>query len=330
MDDIGDVEELSFTGMVKPGTPPDQPGQHQPHRRWVQVSIGGTDVPNNQLRHRELSAGDTLTVSSGRDLTEPHRVEREPVPFHDDINIRGAAIQMVTQHGRNGEREVWVGRMSHKRSERHMLTKPQDLQVVALNPRPVGAKVIALTFDDGPSKFSGPILDILKSKGARATFFDIGHSSRAFPDAEKRMVQEGHQVASHSNTHPDLTKMSGDQTRAEMKAGLASLHAASGVTTRAFRAPYGAFGAEQWKQVSDLIDYNVLWDIDTLDWRRPGPNVIHDNVMRHAHNGAIVLMHDGGGDRSQDVAALPGIIDDLRGQGYSFITVEQLIAMVPH
>ena len=294
----------------------------------VRVSMNGTAaVPNDLLSHRALSEGDVLTISSGLDVTEPHSVEHKPIPFKDDINIRGAAIQMVKQHGRNGEREVWIGRMSHNKAQRRVISKPQDLKVTALNPRPTGAKVIALTFDDGPSRFTGPILDILKSKGVKATFFDIGQSSRVFPDAEKRVAREGNQVASHSNTHPDLTKLNGDQAHTEVKAGLESLRAASGATTRTFRAPYGAFGARQWRQVSDLIDYNVLWDIDTLDWKRPGPDVIHDNVLHNAHNGAIVLMHDGGGDRSQDVAALPRIIDDLRAQGYGFVTIQQLIAM---
>ena len=95
----------------------------------------------------------------------------------------------------------------------------------------------------------------------------------------------------------------------------------------AFRAPYGAFGEQQWRDAADLIDMNVLWDIDTLDWKRPGAEAIVKTVLDNAHNGAIVLMHDGGGDRSQDIEALPDIIDKLREQGYEFVTVEQLAAM---
>ena len=205
--------------------------------------------------------------------------------------------------------------------------EPQDTIVVPLNPRPEGKKVIALTFDDGPSKYSGPILDILKEKGVKATFFDVGEECLSFPDAEKRMLEEGHQVASHSNTHPDMPTLSRDALRAEIIAGFSNMKKASGHVTKVLRAPYGAFGKKQWQETSDLIDMNVLWDIDTLDWKRPGAKAIHDAVMTGAHNGAIVLMHDGGGDRSQDVEALPGIIDDLKKQGYEFVTVEQLIKM---
>lgn len=87
-----------------------------------------------------------------------------------------------------------------------------------LNPRPEGKKVIALTFDDGPSKYSGPILDILKEKGVKATFFDVGEECLSFPDAEKRMLEEGHQVASHSNTHPDMPTLS--RERCALKSSL--------------------------------------------------------------------------------------------------------------
>ena len=155
----------------------------------------------------------------------------------------------------------------------------------------------------------------------------MGEECLSFPDAEKRMLEEGHQVASHSNTHPDMPTLSRDALRAEIIAGFSNMKKASGHVTKVLRAPYGAFGKKQWQETSDLIDMNVLWDIDTLDWKRPGAKAIHDAVMTDAHNGAIVLMHDGGGDRSQDVEALPGIIDDLKKQGYEFVTIEQLIKM---
>ena len=161
----------------------------------------------------------------------------------------------------------------------------------------------------------------------KATFFDVGESSAQYPKQEKRMLAEGHQVASHSNTHPYMPKMGRDELRAEITAGFDNLKKASGLETKVMRAPYGAFGVEQWKQCADLLDMNVLWDIDTEDWKMPGAQAIHDAVLKNAHNGAVVLMHDGGGDRSQDVEALPGIIDDLKKQGYEFVTVEQLSEM---
>jgi len=108
---------------------------------------------------------------------------------------------------------------------------------------------------------------------------------------------------------------------------LANMKKASGVSTRMMRSPYGSFTVDQWKDVYDLIDYNVLWSIDTEDWRRPGAQAIHDAVLNHAYNGAVVLMHDGGGNRDQDIQALPGIIDDLKAQGYEFVTISGLLKL---
>ena len=293
----------------------------------VQVSLNGTKVANSDLADTLLTEGDSLTLGQGGDLVEEYDIEHTAVPFGEDINIKGGSIQIVKQRGSEGDQEMWVGKISHEKSDRGVVKEPQNLEITSSSPNPEGAKVIALTFDDGPSQYSDAILDILKDKGVKATFFDIGQSATAMPQTEKRMVDEGHQVATHSNTHPDMTTLDKDAERADISAGIEAIHNASGVDTKVFRAPYGAFGVEQWKAASDLIDCNVFWDIDTLDWKRPGANAIHDSVVQGAHNGAIALMHDGGGDRTQTIEALPGIIDDLKAQGYTFVTIDELIDM---
>lgn len=293
----------------------------------IVVSIDGTAVPEAKLDSTVIPANSMVMVTSGEDVVEPHTVKRETVPHGEQINIIGGAIQYRKQLGSDGVHEYWTGKQSGKQVDKGITKQPRDLIVEALNPRPSGKKVIALTFDDGPSQYSGPILDILKKKHVKATFFDVGEESVNFPELEKRMLAEGHQVASHSNTHPDMPTLSRDALRAEITAGFANMEKASGHKTKVLRSPYGAFGKKQWQQTYDLISMNVLWDIDTEDWKRPGADKIHDAVMSGAHNGAIVLMHDGGGDRTQDIEALPGIIDDLKKQGYEFVTIEQLLKM---
>ncbi|RSX52239.1 polysaccharide deacetylase [Bifidobacterium goeldii] len=292
----------------------------------VTVTINGTTVDAKQLDNTPLPENAHIKVTAGGDVTEGYTVGHETVEHGADINLAGS-VQLLKQAGKDGEREIWIGKRSHKQVEKAITKQPQDLIVEAVNPRPAGRKVIALTFDDGPSKFSDPILDILKEKGVKATFFDLGQNAIEYATAEKRMIAEGHEVCSHSNSHADLPKLSRDALRAELSAGFANLEKASGTKTKVLRAPYGAFTKQQWEDAHDLIHMNVLWDIDTLDWKRPGEQAIHDAVLNHAHNGAIVLMHDGGGDRSQDVAALPSIIDDLKAQGYEFVTVKQLLEM---
>lgn len=295
----------------------------------VALSIAGQSIPKSDWSKTTIPDHADVTVDSGTDVTEPHSVVKRAEPYGADVNLTGGSIQVHVSAGKDGVAETWVGKRSGKKVDKGVTTKPTDMVVRSYSPRPDGKKVIALTFDDGPSQYSAPMLDILKEKGVKATFFDLGQQSKEFAAAEKRMIAEGHEVASHSYDHPNMPTLSRDTLRTNITNGFSAMKEASGIDTKVFRSPYGAFGVQQWKDAGDLIDMNVLWDIDTLDWKRPGADAIHDNVMQHAHNGAIVLMHDGGGNREQDIEALPRIIDDLKGQGYEFVTVKQLIEMSP-
>lgn len=302
------------------------------------LNDNGGDPASFTIDNRQVSPADwnstrlpgdaTVAVASGADVTEGHSTEYETVPRGVSVNVTGGVVQMVQSRGKDGKREVWVGDVSGQRVEKDVVEQPEDAQVVGVSPHPEGRNVIALTFDDGPSQqYTGPILDILKDKGVKATFFDVGTYSLAYPDEEKRMIAEGHEVASHSNTHAYLPGLSRGELRSELSAGLQNMQQASGVNTRMIRAPYGAFTADQWKDAYDLIDYNVIWSVDTKDWELPGAQAIRSAAVSGAYNGAVILMHDGGGNRDEDVAALPGIIDDLKGQGYEFVTISELLQM---
>lgn len=281
----------------------------------IHVTVNGKTIKPADRNHTTLPDNATVIVESGKDRIEDHTIRKETVPYKTEITLGNGPLQEVMQRGQNSAREIWAGKRTGKEADRGITQKPENLIIQSREPQPTGRKVIALTFDDDPSKYSNTILDILKSKGAKATFFDIGQNAIDYASAEQRMIAEGHQVASHSNTHAYLPKLSDKDLRAELQAGFASLKEASGVETKIMQAPYGAFGAGEWRKAADLVDMNVMWSIDTLDWTRPGAKAIHDAVINNAHNGAVVLMHDGGGERSQDVEALPGIIDDLKSQG---------------
>lgn len=293
----------------------------------VACKINGQKVAaDSDLNKVKLSENDRITVKDGNDLTEDHDVMSSPIPFNVVMNGHGV-IQKLKQRGVDGASEVWKGKISGEQVNKGVVKNPQDFVVDTFSPRPEGRNVIALTFDDGPSQYSAQILDILKGKGVKATFFDVGQHSAAEPQMEQRMVAEGHQVASHSNTHADMFKLNPQQLQGEISQSLDNIKKASGVTTKMMRAPYGNFGADQWRYAGDLIDYNVIWSIDTLDWKLPGAQAISDVALSKAYNGAVILMHDGGGDRTQDVEALPGIIDGLKAQGYEFVTIDELMAM---
>ncbi|MFT8704542.1 polysaccharide deacetylase family protein [Bifidobacterium aquikefiricola] len=293
----------------------------------IVVKHNSTRIASSLFNATYLHADDIITVSNGHDETEGHTVEDKAIPYAATMKS-GGAVQFIAQQGEDGKQEYWVGKVSGERVPKKIIAQPKTLEIDSINPRPpAGKKVIALTFDDGPSQYSTPILQILSSKGVKATFMDIGNQSARMPQIEQQMLANGNQVVSHSYSHPDLTKLSRDALRKELNSGFDAIKTASNSTTRMLRAPYGSFTKETWMNCSDIISSNILWTIDTQDWKQPGENAIKHEVLSKAYSGAIVLMHDGGGNRTQDVHVLPDIIDSLKSQGYQFVTMNELIAM---
>ena len=190
-----------------------------------------------------------------------------------------------------------------------------------------GSPILYLTFDDGPSGYSQQVLDLMDKYGAEGTFFVLGKSVKAKPDQVRAMAEGGNYVANHTYSHTSLEGSSQADFMSEVEdTRQAILDAAGDLFTldrdvRYLRPPYGAADANTRQYAADLGYAVVLWDIDPQDWRRPGAQVISGHVMREAYPGAIVLLHDGGGDRTQSVAALETILRDLSAQGYVFRNV---------
>ncbi|WP_425801252.1 polysaccharide deacetylase family protein [Desulfitobacterium sp. Sab5] len=185
-------------------------------------------------------------------------------------------------------------------------------------------KVAALTFDDGPDPpFTEPILNILKQKGVKATFFVIGENAKQNPAFIKRIVQDGHEIGNHSYTHNNnQSKM-----LSEIRKTDEVVFTETGVHTHFYRPPGGYASKGVIAAIKKQEYIFTLWSVDSKDWRRPGVNRIMNNVMSKMSPGAIVLFHDGGGYRSQTVEALGKIIDTLRSEGYSFVTLSELKAL---
>ena len=284
----------------------------------------GEAVSEEELAGMKLSDGLVLTVSDGVDATEEHT--EEVVDIMPNITSDGSgAIQFVSQWGKAGKKKVWTGKQSGETVDKETVEAPVDMVVSMYNPKPKGdKKYIALTFDDGPSAYTKDILAILARYGAKATFFNLGTQV----DSDSRAVVDGgHEMASHTNQHANLPDCDRDSLRTEISSAADAIEGASGYRPQMIRAPYGAFTLTEWARSGDLISCNVLWNIDTLDWKLPGAAAITDAVLSGAYNGAIALMHDGGGNRSQDVEALPGIIEGLQADGYELVTVSELMEL---
>jgi peptidoglycan-N-acetylglucosamine deacetylase len=186
---------------------------------------------------------------------------------------------------------------------------------------------IALTFDDGPDPVYGPqIQAALERYQVPATFFYIGELVQRYPEIAARAENAGFVVGNHSWDHSDLPLLSSDQVQSELSQTNNAILKATGVRPTLMRPPYGAVTPAIEKQSAQVDLSTILWDVDTLDWTRPGANVIAQRVLTDAHDGAIVLLHEGGGDRSQTVEALAQIIPALSQRGYRFVTIPQMIA----
>lgn len=288
------------------------------------VTFDGEQLEAEDLVEARVVDDSQITVADGADAVEPYK--EETVDALPGIQMDGSgAIQFVSQWGKAGKKVVWTGEQSGETVDKEVIEEPVDMVVSALNPKPKGGKkYIALTFDDGPSGYTDDILAILKEKNAKATFFNLGGNAGA---RSKTVVDNGNQLASHTNQHMNLPTCDRDTLRSEITTAADAIEQASGVRPQMIRAPYGAFTATEWARSADLISCNVLWNIDTLDWKLPGASSITNNVLTNAYNGAIALMHDGGGNRSQDVEALPAIIDGLRVDGYELVTVSELMEL---
>lgn len=199
-------------------------------------------------------------------------------------------------------------------------------------------KALALTFDDGPDPLYTPrILDILKRERVPATFFIVGLNGEAHPELLRRIVNEGHEIGSHTFTHPDLSLVSHRQVMLELNATQRLIEGETGHRTLLFRPPFAEDVEPETPDQAGIVTeaskmgyYISGMGVDPDDWQKPGTQKIVQDVLRQVHEGAgqVILLHDAGGNRDQTIAALPMIINTLRGEGYTFTTASQ-VAGIP-
>ena len=184
---------------------------------------------------------------------------------------------------------------------------------------PRGRKRIAIGFDDGPSEYTLRVLRVLREFDSHATFFEIGQETSGRAAIMRKILAQGNEIGNHSLHHES------DPSSESLHETNHLIRAATGFRPCDFRPPDGRVN-------SGLIDrahaehlVTVNWDVDPRDWADPGVGAIASGVIHSAHNGSIVVLHDGGGDRSQTVAALPAILSHFRDRGYKFVTVAELL-----
>lgn len=186
--------------------------------------------------------------------------------------------------------------------------------------------VLAMTFDDGPHPTNTPrLLDILRSRNVKATFYVTGQNARKYPAILRRMIAEGHEIGNHTLTHGRITSMSQSQVRSEINACHQAVKSATGVTPRSFRPPYGATSdsLKSWIKAEYGMP-SILWSVDPEDWKKPGISAVTSRLVNGAQPGGVLLLHD---IHSASIDATPGTLDQLKSRGFRFVTVSQLISL---
>lgn len=292
------------------------------------VYDNGKQVNNSRL----VSSGANLTQEKGDDETEDATYETTTIPWTWDIEDSGRqdtyqfSLGLYVTKGTDGQGKTATGKVSGKTA-----TVPSGQEMV---PRMVrhyyinetgGRKVVALTFDDGPSEYTQQVLDILSSNGAVGTFYEVGQNIQEYPDLTKAVEAQGSEVANHSLTH---TVYYGTETSEasinEIKQCNQIIKDVLGKDNTNIRPPGGYWSDTLWKPLDGQCSIVAGWTIDTRDWQRPGTESIVATATTDVKPGEVILMHDGGGDRSQTVAALDQICKTLKSQGFEFVTVSQM------
>lgn len=192
-------------------------------------------------------------------------------------------------------------------------------------------KMIALTFDDGPSpSFTGRILDILKQYNAKATFFIIGEQAEKLPELVKRQINEGHEIGNHMYRHREVFQMPAPEIREDLERSHRVIGDITGKPIKLYRPTSGYYN-ENIVGVAWSLEYMVvLWSIDSKDWSGMKPGAIAKKILKKVKPGSIVLFHDLGGYRDTTVKALEIVLPELARRGYRFLTVSELLEKPGH
>lgn len=291
------------------------------------VELNGKAIDNDHLDEVELTGGEKLEVGDGKDIYEKHDVEATVIEPTLTIDGTGA-LRFVQTWGVPGRSEVWTGKKTGIVADRGVVEDVVNAEVTCttITPDTKGKKYIALTFDEGPSSRTSEILDILKEKDAKATFFVSGDKVAAVPAAVKAIAESGNELGTNAYSDVNLGELSASDLRSQLSDSFAAVKKAGGGKVSLVRPPFGEFSEQNWADAMDMVSAVVSWNVDSGDWLLPGAATVADTVVGSVRNGSIVLLTDNETTCAQTVEALPQIIDRLQAEGYEFVTLSEMIA----
>jgi len=295
------------------------------------ASVDGKALTRRQTNDYRIHGGEKVEFTDGGDRMEKYDTEVREVQPKLVFEGSWGSVSFVKQWGKVGKLEMRTGKESGRTAEGKWVEEMQDCIVTTKNLEPAdGKKLVALTFDDGPaSTYTEEYLRILEEHGAKATFFNLSENEEELPELARKVAESGNQICSHTYRHQQLSTLGKEDLLFEITSAHDSILSISGVDTTIIRPPYGDFNQNCWLLSGGSISASIIWNQDSLDWSLPGSDAIVQNALTNIQSGSIILMHDGGGDRSQDLDALPQIIERLKSDGYQLVTLSELMASDP-
>lgn len=291
------------------------------------VTVDGEVVDVADIDTVEVTGGEVVTIEDGADVYEEHDIVATEIEPTITVNGSGA-VRYVKQWGIPGRSEVWTGKISGITYDRGVVQEVQDciIQCSSVVPDDDDAKYIALTFDEAPSEHTEEILEILAEYGVTATFFLLGDATEEYADAAAAIVAAGCEIGSNSYDSTTLSTLSGDDLRSQLTSGFDAIEAATGTTTYLLRPLSSAWSEQNWCDAMDLVSAVITYNLASGDWLLQGADTVVENVLGAATNGDIVLLTDSDAMGTQTVEALPQIIEGLLEDGFTLVTVSELIA----
>ena len=271
--------------------------------------------------------GEDLVIGDGENVYEEHEVEATSI--EPTLTIDGSGpLRFVQTWGVPGRSEVWTGKKTGIVADKGVVKDVVNAEVTCttVTPDVKGKKYVALTFDEGPSSRTSDILDILKEKGAEATFFVSGDKVASASAAVKAIAESGNELGTNAYSDVNLGSLSAADLRSQLGDSFKAVERAGAGEVSLVRPPFGEFSEQNWADAMDLVSAVVSWNVDSGDWLLPGASAVADTVVGSVSNGSIVLLTDNDATSAQTVEALPQIIDRLQAEGYELVTLSDLIA----
>lgn len=289
----------------------------------ARVTVNGRPMSFATLVH----GGDAVVPHDGEDVTEP--VVTRKVSIAPETKVVGSGRYLaINAAGEAGVRLDHLGALSKIVTKREILRKPVPTILVRTNTAP--PKMVALTFDDGPwPRQTLQIAKVLTRYAVPATFFVLGRQVEKYPSIVRNLVQRGFLIANHSYSHPNLTRLGAKDVRDQLLWTQKLVTRAAKRRTYWMRPPGGNVNDTVNTLTRSVGMRPMNWNLDSHDWTRPGVKAIAQTVIKGVKPGYVVLLHDGGGDRTQTLKALPYIIKGLRAKGYSFVTLDEMFKIPP-